>query len=226
MTTPCELVQIEYQGNGTLSVFAFPFPYDFKTEVKVALWNNTTKKHEDILTTDATYPWEVNDANPTAVTFTGTVPPAPPASDVNEDPIYNVRIYRVTDMTDIRSVFNQGSAIRATDLNKNFEQLRYAIQEGKCQVPDKLLEYLDEYYWNNYSDVVYSTETWASNDQTIATTAALDARFQDEANETIISSETWVADDDKIATTQSLEQRFDTLIETMLSYGIKRFNHI
>ena len=214
MTTPCELVQIEYQGNGTVSVFAFPFPYDFKTEVKVALWNNTTKKHVDILTTDATYPWEVNDANPTAVTFTGTVPPSPPASDVNEDPIFNVRIYRTTDMTDIRSVFNQGSAIRATDLNKNFEQLRYAIQEGKCQIPDKLLEYLDEYYWNNYSDVVYSTETWVSNDQTIATTAALDARFQDEANETIISSETWVADDDKIATTQSLENRFDTLIET------------
>ncbi len=218
MTTPCELVQIEYQGNGTLSVFAFPFPYDFKTEVKVALWNNTTKKHEDILTTDATYPWEVNDANPTAVTFTGTVPPSPPASDVNEDPIYNVRIYRITDMTDIRSVFNQGSAIRATDLNKNFEQLRYAIQEGKCQIPDKLLEYLDEYYWNNYSDVVYSSETWVSNDQTIATTASLDQRFQDEANETILSTESWVSDDDHIATTAALDARFqDELSETITS---------
>ena len=218
MTTPCELVQIEYQGNGTLSVFAFPFPYDFKTEVKVALWNNTTKKHEDILTTDATYPWEVNDANPTAVTFTGTVPPSPPTPDVNENPIYNVRIYRVTDMTDIRSVFNQGSAIRATDLNKNFEQLRYAIQEGKCQIPDKLLEYLDEYYWNNYSDVVYSTETWVSNDQTIATTASLDQRFQDEANETILSTETWVSDNDHIATTAALDARFqDELSETITS---------
>ncbi len=218
MTTPCELVQIEYQGNGSLSVFAFPFPYDFKTEVKVALWNNTTKKHEDILTTDATYPWEVNDANPTAVTFTGTVPPSPPASDVNEDPIYNVKVYRVTDMTDIRSVFNQGSAIRATDLNKNFEQLRYAIQEGKCQIPDKLLEYLDEYYWNNYSDVVYSNETWVSNDQTIATTAALDQRFQDEADETILSTETWVSDDDHIATTAALDARFqDELSETITS---------
>ena len=218
MTTPCELVQIEYQGNGTVSVFAFPFPYDFKTEVKVALWNNTTKKHVDILTTDATYPWEVNDANPTAVTFTGTVPPSPPASDVNEDPIYNVRIYRTTDMTDIRSVFNQGSAIRATDLNKNFEQLRYAIQEGKCQIPDKLLEYLDEYYWNNYSDVVYSNETWVSNDQTIATTASLDQRFQDEANETILSTESWVSDDDHIATTAALDARFqDELSETITS---------
>jgi len=218
MTTPCELVQIEYQGNGSLSVFAFPFPYDFKTEVKVALWNNTTKKHEDILTTDATYPWEVNDANPTAVTFTGTAPPAPPTPDVNEDPIYNVKVYRVTDMTDIRSVFNQGSAIRATDLNKNFEQLRYAIQEGKCQIPDKLLEYLDEYYWNNYSDVVYSNETWVSNDQTIATTAALDQRFQDEADETILSTETWVSDDDHIATTAALDARFqDELSETITS---------
>jgi hypothetical protein len=174
MTSPCELVQIEYQGNGALSVFAFPFPYDFKTEVRVALWNNTTKIHEEILTTDATYPWEVNDANPTAVTFTGTVPPSPPTPDVNEDPIYNVRIYRITDLTDIRSIFNQGSAIRAADLNKNFEQLRYSIQEGKCQIPDKLLEYLDAYYWNNYSDVVYSNETWANNDTTIATTAKID----------------------------------------------------
>ncbi len=214
MTTPCELVQIEYQGNGTLSVFPFPFPYDFKTEVKVALWNNTTKKHEDILTTDATYPWEVSDANPTAVTFTGTVPPSPPTPDVNEDPIFNVRIYRVTNMTDIRSVFNQGSAIRATDLNKNFEQLRYAIQEGKCQIPDKLLEYLDQYYWNNYSDVVYSTETWVSNDQTLATTAALDARFQDELSETITSAEAWPNNDDTIATTAKIDDVIDLAIET------------
>jgi hypothetical protein len=179
MTTPCELVQIEYQGDGSQVIFPFPFPYDFKTEVKVALWNNVQKKHIDIATNDATYPWEVSDANPTAVTFTSTAPPTPPSPGVNEDPIYNVRIYRVTDLTEIRAVFNQGSAIRATDLNKNFEQLRFAVQEGKCRVSDEIYAFLEEYYWNKFDETIYSTAnggTWVSNDAKIATTAAIDER--------------------------------------------------
>jgi len=185
MTSPCELVQIEYQGNGSQVIFPFPFPYEFKSEIKVAIWNNTQKRHVDILTTDATYPWEVSDANPTAVTFTSTAPPTPPASGVNEDPIFNVRIYRTTDLTDIRAVFNQGSAIRATDLNRNFDQLRSAIQEGKCQVSDKVFEYLEEYYWNKFDETIYSTAnggTWVSNDQKIPSTAAADERFVDHVN--------------------------------------------
>ena len=188
MTAPCELVQIEYQGNGSQVIFPFPFPYEFKTEIKVALWNNSQKKHVDIATNDATYPWEVSDANPTAVTFTSTAPAAPPAAGVNEDPIYNVRIYRTTDLTDIRAVFNQASAIRATDLNRNFDQLRSAIQEGRCQVSDEVYDYLEEYYWNKFDETIYSTAnggTWVSNDTKIASTAATDERIDDKIDTAI-----------------------------------------
>ena len=213
----CAEVQIKYQGTGSQSQFNFPFPYQFKSEIIVSIWNNTTKEYDQKLPTDATYPWQITDANPTIVEFTGTLPPSPPASGINEGAIYNLKIERLTNITDIRSIFNAGSSIRAVDLNNNYEQLRFALIEGRCQIPQPVLDYLNEYFWNNYNQTVYSTAgggTWVSADNRIATTAALDERFQDEADETITSSETWVADDDHIATTQSLENRFDTLIET------------
>ena len=213
----CAEVQIKYQGTGSQSQFNFPFPYQFKSEIIVSIWNNTTKEYDQKLSTDATYPWQITDANPTIVEFTGTLPPSAPASGINEGAIYNLKIERLTNITDIRSIFNAGSSIRAVDLNNNYEQLRFALIEGRCQIPQPVLDYLNEYFWNNYNQTVYSTAgggTWVSADNRIATTAALDERFQDEADETITSSETWVADDDHIATTQSLENRFDTLIET------------
>ncbi len=81
-------------------------------------------------------------------------------------------------MDDIRALFNPGSAIRSDDLNKNFEQLRYAIQESNCTgIPDDVDDYLKTYYWNNFSDTVYSTEAWDSDDDQIATTQAIDARI-------------------------------------------------
>tara|TARA_R100001198_G_scaffold12685_5_gene5458 strand:+ start:82 stop:5187 length:5106 start_codon:yes stop_codon:yes gene_type:complete len=217
----CAEVQIKYQGTGSQSQFAFPFPYQFKSEIIVSVWNNTTKEYDQKLTTDGTYPWRITDANPTIVEFTGTVPPSPPASGVNEGAIYNLKIERLTDITDVRAVFNAGSSIRATDLNTNYEQLRFAILEGRCQVPQPVLDYLNEYFWNNYNQTVYSTSnggSWVSADNRIATTAALDERFQDEANETILSTESWVSDDDHIATTAALDARFqDELSETITS---------
>ena len=221
MTTPCELVQIEYQGDGSQVIFPFPFPYEFKTEVKVAIWNNTQKRHVDIETTDATYPWEVSDANPTAITFTSTAPPVPPTPGVNEDSIYNVRVYRITDLTDIRAVFNQGSAIRATDLNRNFDQLRSAIQEGKCQVSDKVFEYLEEYYWNKYDETIYSTAnggTWVSNDQKIPSTAAADERFVDQVNnETIGGVKTFASSPVVPAPTSGTDATNKTYVDTEIN---------
>ena len=36
------------------------------------------------------------------------------------------------------ATFNPGSAIRARDLNDNFEQLQSAIQENRCELADNL----------------------------------------------------------------------------------------
>ena len=208
MSSVCSAVQTIKSGNGSQTQFSFDFPYVFKSEIHVYFWNVTTKEYDEILTTDATYPWQVTDVNPTTVEFTGTAPPTP------ADATANVKIRRITNIDNIKALFNPGSAIRSDDLNNNFEQLRFAVQESLC--PDvteaEVVSYLQNYYWNNFEDTVASTDTWDSSDTKIATTAAMDARFQDELSETITSTETWANDDNTIATTAAIDDQIDNAI--------------
>ena len=218
----CTDVQTIQAGNGSKTQFSFDFPYIFKSEIHVYFWNVATKEYDEKLTTDSTYPWRITDANPTIVEFTGTAPPSPSApTDPGEPTVDNVKIRRITKVDDIRALFNPGSAIRSDDLNKNFEQLRYAVQESNCQgIPDDVDAYLKNYYWNNFDDTVYSTETWVSNDAKIATTAAMDARFQDEATETYTKSElaadnNVIPDDDvALPSTGVVKDYVDHVVET------------
>ena len=175
----CSDVQTIQAGNGSKTQFSFDFPYIFKSEIHVYFWNATTKEYDEKLTTDSTYPWRITDANPTIVEFTGTAPPSPTTpTDPGEPTVDNVKIRRITKVDDIRALFNPGSAIRSDDLNKNFEQLRYAIQEANCAgIPDDVDAYLKNYYWNKFDETVYSTETWDSDNDQVATTQAIDARI-------------------------------------------------
>jgi hypothetical protein len=174
----CSDVQTIQAGNGSKTQFSFDFPYIFKSEIHVYFWNATTKEYDEKLTTDSTYPWRITDANPTIVEFTGTAPPSPAAPvDPGEPTVDNVKIRRITKVDDIRALFNPGSAIRSDDLNKNFEQLRYAIQESNCQgIPDDVDAYLKNYYWDRYDNTLYDGDTWVSNDTKIASTEAIDDR--------------------------------------------------
>jgi len=174
----CSDVQTIQAGNGSKTQFSFDFPYIFKSEIHVYFWNATTKEYDEKLTTDSTYPWRITDANPTIVEFTGTAPPSPTAPvDPGEPTVDNVKIRRITKVDDIRALFNPGSAIRSDDLNKNFEQLRYAIQEANCQgIPDDVDQYLKDYYWDRYDNTLYDGDTWVSNDTKIASTEAIDDR--------------------------------------------------
>jgi len=218
----CADVQTIQAGNGSKTQFSFDFPYLFKTEIEVSFWNATTKEWDVKATTDATYPWQVTDANPTIVEFTSTAPPSPTTpTDPGEPTVDNVRIRRVTNIDDIRALFSPGSAIRSDDLNKNFEQLRYAIQEANCQeVSDEVKQYLEDYYWDRYDNTLYEADTWRSDDATIATTAALDQRFQDEVNDTLTKAElaalSDVMPDDDVAvpTTGATKDYIDHVIET------------
>ena len=218
----CTDVQTIQAGNGTKTQFSFDFPYIFKSEIHVYFWNVTTKEYDEKLTTDATYPWQITDANPTIVEFTGTAPPAPTApTDPGEPTVDNVKIRRITKVDDIRALFNPGSAIRSNDLNSNFEQLRYAIQESNCQgITDEVDQYLKDYYWDRYDNTLYAADTWVSNDTKIATTAALDARFQDEVNDTITKAElaavnNVIPDDDvAVPTTGTVKDYVDHVVET------------
>jgi len=218
----CADVQTIQAGNGSKTQFSFDFPYLFKTEIEVSFWNATTKEWDVKATTDATYPWRVTDANPTIVEFTSTAPPSPATpTDPGESTVDNVRIRRNTSIADIRALFSPGSAIRSDDLNKNFEQLRYAIQESNCEgISDEVYQYLLDYYWDRFDNTLYSADTWRSDDATIATTAALDQRFQDEVNDTLTKAElaalSDVMPDDDVAvpTTGATKDYIDHVIET------------
>ena len=164
-----------YTGNGSTTSFSLTFEYLEEDDVKVTL--------DEVITTAYSF------ANATTILFNTA-----PANGVA------IRIYRDTDVDDLKSTFFAGSSIRAQDLNNNFLQNNFAVQEIK------------NYTWDNETQTIHSDEAWVSSDSQIATTAAMDARFQDEANETITSAEVWVADDNHIATTQAIEDRIDEVI--------------
>ena len=114
-------------------------------------------------------------------------------------------IRRETDVDNIDSQFFPGSSIRAQDLNDNFQQLLFSAQEDIGKVPlynavfpdDVSLggnqinnlgnptaaqdavtkQYLEDTSWDNTTETINSTESWPSNDTTIATTGGIESRI-------------------------------------------------
>jgi hypothetical protein len=95
-----------YTGNGTNRLFSFSFPYLFPGDIKVQL--------NGVNTTAYTF------ANATTVEMTT----APAAGVV-------VTIYRDTGSDSLVAEFYPGSAIRAQDLNDDYSQLLYVVQEAE-----------------------------------------------------------------------------------------------
>ena len=95
-----------YTGDGSTVLFSFTFPYIETTDVKVSI--------NQVDTTAFSL------ANATTVQM--DVAPANGAT---------VRVYRNTDSSTPQSVFFPGSVIRAQDLNANFEQALYVVQEAE-----------------------------------------------------------------------------------------------
>ena len=118
-TDSCGSVKIEYLGNGSQTFYTFPFTYIKEDDINVALFDEETGIWNP--TTDWVF------ANPTTIEFT-TAPPAPTDPDLEE----NIRISRYTEVNPLVAQFNPGSAIRASDLNDNFEQLQSAIEDTRC----------------------------------------------------------------------------------------------
>ena len=102
-----------YTGDGILTSYTFSFPYIKKEDVKVTL--------DEIGTTDFT----INDNTPTQIDFNTA-----PGNNVA------IRIFRETDTTATSSTFFPGSAIRAQDLNRNFEQSLFIGQEEENKIQD------------------------------------------------------------------------------------------
>ena len=129
-----------YTGNGSTTNYSFTFEYLEQSEVKVTL--------DGANTTAFTF------ANATTLSFTTA-----PANGVD------ILIYRDTSVDVVKATFFPGSAIKAEDLNENFKQNNFAVQELIAKV------------WDTETETIHSNETWVSNDLQVSTTAAQDARF-------------------------------------------------
>ena len=121
-TDSCSTNQILYVGNGTQTLYTFPFTYLDSSDVYVDLYDFTTSSW--VNTTE----WSFQ--NETTIQF-NTAPPAPASSDPS---VPNIKIFRNTDVTQMTATFFPGSAIRAKDLNNNFEEILFITQETKCNI--------------------------------------------------------------------------------------------
>jgi hypothetical protein len=170
----CGDSEIKYRGNHSQRLFTFPFEYMAQSDVGVDIYNESTRRW--VNADDPSWMGEFNwtFANATTIEFT-IAPPAPTLAETD----FNIKIYRCTDIDPLIAQFNPGSAIRARDLNDNFEQLKLAIQEGRCQVPDWLFDYLDQHYWNKHEETIKSDDEFICDDEHIPTTGAICEKLED-----------------------------------------------
>ena len=181
----CSNVQIKYPGDGTTVDFTVPFLYQEQSEVKVSLWDTTTQDYVSVTEYDGTdqqdtghyYQWQ----NATVIRMVNQEgvndPPPVPTEDIelNTAPP-SLLIYRDTDLSSMNAEFYPGSSIKAQDLNSNFEQLQFAIEESKCDV-ETLKGDVALNYWNKTTETLYSGDTWQDSDEFIVTAAAGDDRW-------------------------------------------------
>ena len=128
--------QVYANGDGTTIDFSFSFPYLKTEDIKVELQeiNPNGRFISSVVVTDFTVPTN----NPTQIQFNTlsastnyqTVLGAPLANHaVNQANTIRVKIYRETNDNAVPSTFFSGSAVRAQDLNNNFDQNLYLYQE-------------------------------------------------------------------------------------------------
>lgn len=212
----CSNAKIEYYGNGSQTDFTFPYEYFSPDEIRVLIWNNRTFKYDSKY-----YDIDFSLVNASTVRM-AEAPPSPAPVLEGEGVIHNVVIIRLTDLEDPIAVFSPG-AIRAKDLNDNFDQLRFSIQELLC-ISDLNTEVNDLSWRKSSFDTLTSTESWFSkeDDGHIATVNAIsdfvEQSFNDYDNElfsnAVIRQQQkngqWISDDTRFATTGAIAERHDT----------------
>ena len=171
-------------GNGTTGPFSFSFQYIDETDVKVSIDGVTQA------TTAYTFP------TASTIQFVSLTPTSS----------QTIRIFRETDVDDLKATFFAGSSIRSQDLNDNFEQNNFAVQEIKDQyvtqengsfstnvdLNDNRItdmadpvnakdavnkQYLEQETWDNETETLHSDETWTDVDTQIATSKAIENRI-------------------------------------------------
>ena len=185
-----------FAGNGTTGPFSFTFEYIDEADVKVSI---------DAVT-----------QSPTAYTF----PTASTIQFVSLTPSASqtIRIFRDTDVDELKATFFAGSSIRSQDLNDNFEQNNFAVQEIKNQyVTKENAEFTTNVDLNNNRLTAVGDPV---NAQDAVTKQYLEDNYFDDGTETITSGETWASNNTTIATTQAIDNRVDSKIDTAIEGDI------
>ena len=114
----------EHFKNGGGTSFSFVFPILANSDLKVEIYNDTTKVWD--LKTENTSGQTDNDytISNTNVVFNSATPSG----------TGNVHIYRTTNVDNPAAVYAAGSSIRAVDLNNNQTQILYSSQEAVGQL--------------------------------------------------------------------------------------------
>ena len=188
-----------------LTISPIDFPYDNESDLRLDIYNYQSQQWVNVPVGTAGganidvggagvvhYEWEVFDNAGVRAVRTlsnadgGTAGSHPLAPANNNFPVEggagrNVRLYRQTsiDAGDMPATFYPGSAIKAEDLNDNFEALRKVVEESACStnnITDGAAQ-LDARYWNKLDDTLEAGDAWVADDAHIATTAAGDARW-------------------------------------------------
>ena len=158
----------KYFGDGSQKLFQFDWTYMSTQDIQAFIlsdkgdWVNQQGKFEM--------------ANATTVEFY-VAPPKPTDSKVE-----NVWITRSTDIESMLATFYPGSSIRAGDLNNDFNQLRMAIQDTKCELSQDIADldgnFLSEKDVLKYDDQIDgSWVTAPTQDDKLASAAAISARL-------------------------------------------------
>jgi len=149
-------IENNYTGNGTTRLYSFTFPYLEDTDVKVSLNQVDTTNFEF--------------ANATQINFTADAGGATSTQEASGAPKSSVaiRVYRDTNIDNLQGEFFSGSAIRAQDLNNDFNQTLYVSQETQDKVTGM---------WNDTTETLDSTEAFVDSNDYIMTAAAIDDRI-------------------------------------------------
>ena len=203
--TDCN-ARIEYQGNGSQRTFTFPFEYQEPSEVEVALYVDEQIKYVKL-----EFGTEWRFLNATTV-------------EVLTPPTTSLVVYRCTDIDQMKATFHPGHSVKAADLNTDLNQLRLAIEEGRCgrgYLQDQIQDGYD--LWLNRidadeeedglkGDLVKSKSNLTIDDDHVASTQWIDNRYWDQCDETTYMADKWIdqIDDVHIPTTGAVEARLES----------------
>ena len=187
------ITQIAYTGDGSTVLYTFPFEYIDESEIIVEVNRTVTTAYSL--------------ANPTTIQFNTA-----PANGAL------ILITRSTDIDTTKVIYYPGSAIRAQDLNVNFDQSRLSVQEWRDQkVPYYNAVFPDRIDMDNNPIINVEDPT---NAQDAATKNYVDTTTWNVTDETLQAGETWVSSDAYVATSQSIDQRIDDKIDTAITGDI------